>query len=146
MAYTSRPINPEVRIIDGGPVTNTQNMAWVFRIQHEELLEDIRHLECSLTFRNTNFTEVSYTDPEGELQTMFRVTRDGFILLARKFTDEKSAQIHHDYLEAFDRLDENLKQLQVCDKNPFLTMSTLDLMKMQASIEAERRILRRANY
>lgn len=146
MAYTSRSVNPEVRIIDGGTVTNTHNMAWAFRIQHHQLLEDIRQLDCSPAFREANFAEVSYSDPEGGLQVMYRVKRDGFILLARKFTGEKAEQVLHAYIEAFNRLDENLKQLETYDKNPFLTMSPLDLMKMQASIEAERRILRRANH
>jgi Rha family phage regulatory protein len=120
-------------------------MALAFHIQHHQLLEDIRQLDCSPAFREANFAEVSYSDPEGVLQVMYRVKRDGFILLARKFTGEKAEQVLHAYIEAFNRLDENLKQLETYDKNPFLTMSPLDLMKMQASIEAERRILRRAN-
>jgi Rha family phage regulatory protein len=121
-------------------------MSWAFRIQHQELLDDIRQLDCSPAFREANFTQVSYSDPEGGLQIMYRVKRDGFILLARKFSGEKAKQVLNAYIEAFNRVDENLRQLDNYNKNPFITMSPLDLMKIQASIEAERRILMRANH
>lgn len=146
MAYTSRPINPEVRIIDGGAVTNTHNMAWVFRFNHEELLREVYQLDCTPAFRETNFTEVSYTDPEGQIQRMFRVKRDGFILLARKFTGERAETLQQAYIEAFNQLEENLRHFDPSYKNPFLDISALDMMKLQASIEAERRILKRAGY
>lgn len=145
MVFSSRHVNPEVRIIDEKVMTNTQNVAWAFKLSHETLLEDIGHLECTPAFRSTHFMEVSYTDPEGKEQRMFRVTRDGFVLLAHRFQGEQYELLKHAYVEAFERMEEVLSHADTF-KNPFLEMSELDLLKLQASIEAERRILNRAGY
>lgn len=146
MAYTTRSINPEVRIIDGEVVTNTHNMAWVFKLDHEQLLQDIEQLWCSKAFKEQNFSKVSYTDPEGVLQEMYRVKRDGFVLLARGIHGEKQEKQKKVYMEGFEHQEELLASDESKNKNPFLQWSHLDLMKMQASIEAERRIMNRANY
>ncbi len=146
MAYTTRSINPEVRIIDGEVVTNTHNMAWVFKLDHEQLLQDIEQLWCSKAFKEQNFSKVSYTDPEGILQEMYRVKRDGFVLLARGIHGEKQEEQKKAYMEGFEHQEDLLATDESKNKNPFLQWSHLDMMKMQASIEAERRIMNRANY
>jgi Rha family phage regulatory protein len=146
MAYTTRSIHPEVRIIDGEVVTNTHNMAWVFKLDHEQLLRDIEQLWCSKAFKEQNFFKVSYTDPEGVLQEMYRVKRDGFVLLARGLQGEKQEAQKQVYMECFQHQEEVLTSDDPKHKNPFLQWSQLDLMKMQASIEAERRIMNGAHY
>lgn len=145
MVFSSRHVNPEVRIIDHQVLTNTQNVAWVFQLSHESLLNDVLNLEYSSEFRNRHFYEVSYTDPDGQEQRMYRLTRDGFVLLTHRFHGAQYDYLKHAYIEAFERMEEVLTQADTF-KNPFLDMSDLDLRKLQASIEAERRILNRAGY
>lgn len=145
MVFSSRQMNPEVRIIDHQVLTNTQNVAWSFKLPHESLLEDVFRLECSPAFRDTHFHAVSYTDPDGKEQRMYRLTRDGFILLTHRFQGEQHDLLKHAYVEAFERMENVLLQADTF-KNPFLDMTELDLMKLQASIEADRRILNRAGY
>lgn len=147
MVFNSRQIKPEVRIIDDRVMTNTQNIAWTFQQTHEAILGDIRKLDCSPAFLETHFMEVSYTDPDGKQQTMYRLTRDGFVLLTRRYQDEQYDALKQAYVEAFNRMEEVLLQAdRTAFKNPFLEMSLLDMMKLQASIDAERRILNRAGY
>lgn len=145
MVFSLRQVNPDVRIIDQKILTNTQNVAWTFKLSHETLLNDVARLECSPEFFEANFFEVSYTDPDGQQQRMYRLTRDGFVLLAQRFQGEAFDYQKHAYVEAFERMTDVLAQAENF-KNPFLEMSELEMMKLRASIEAERRILNRAGF
>jgi Rha family phage regulatory protein len=71
---------------------------------HKNVLQSISRLECSEEFSRLNFQPRDYIDERGKTQSMFEMTKNGFMFLVMGFTGKQSAQIKEAYINAFDAM------------------------------------------
>jgi Rha family phage regulatory protein len=93
--------------VDGETLTTTsQHVAAAFGKRHDHVLRTIRSLMQQLPedFNGPNFGAVTYLDEKGESRAMFRITRDGFTLLAMRFTGKKALKFQVAYINAFNSM------------------------------------------
>ena len=99
----------DLTTIDGQPMTTSRNVAARFRKQHKNVLQSIKRIEAQQTeFSRLNFQPVEYTDNKGEMRPEYRITRDGFALLAMSFTGDEAMTWKIVYINAFNRMAEEI--------------------------------------
>lgn len=86
------------------------DVAETFGKRHDNVLKDIRELECSKEFRLLNFEESSYTNVQNRKQPMYYMTRDGFTLLVMGYTGEKAMKFKESYIRQFNAMEKLLKE------------------------------------
>ena len=69
---------PLVRLSGNRLITTSLAVSQHFGKKHTHVLEAIRNLEVSQSFRESNFRLSSYTTGQGKSQPMYEITRDGF--------------------------------------------------------------------
>ena len=104
-----------VKIVNGQIVTTSRKVAEVFEKQHKVVLRAIRDLEISEDYRERNFAPTVYEQPNPSggkpiQRPEYLITKDGFVLLAMGFTGKKAMQFKIAYIEAFNAMEEQLKQ------------------------------------
>ena len=68
-------------------------------------------MECSDTFRESNFGLSSYKSSQGKILPMYEVTRDGFTILAMGYTGKEAMKFKEDYINAFNAMESELKRI-----------------------------------
>ena len=123
-------------VIDNNrPVVSSRKVAEIFEKEHRRVLQDIRELSCGDDFRLHNFVQSSYINSQDKEQPEYLMTRDGFTLLAMGFTGSKAMQWKIKYIEAFNKMEAELR-------NPFSIPKTLpEALRLAASLEEKRLIL-----
>lgn len=115
---------PIVEINNKIPTTTSVKIAEFFGKEHKNVLRDIKKLKenpydptkgrCVLTpraeFINKNIRRSYYYDRQGKRQFQWRLTRDGFILLAMGFTGPKALDFKIAYINAFNEMERKLNQ------------------------------------
>lgn len=89
--------------------TDSITVADVFGKKHYNVLRDIELLQCSQEFSNLNFEATSYKDSQNREKPMFNMTRNGWSMLVMGFTGEKAMVFKEAYIEAFDKMETQLK-------------------------------------
>jgi Rha family phage regulatory protein len=86
--------------------TTSQQVAAVFGKRHDNVVTKIRSLLAELPeqFNHLNFKAVTYLDAKGENRVSYILTRDGFTLLAMRFTGKKALGFQLAYIEAFNAM------------------------------------------
>ncbi len=92
-------------------ITTSLKIAEKFDKEHTHVLRDIRNMECSNTFRESNFGLSSYKSAQGKMLPMYEVTRDGFTLLAMGYTGKEAMKFKEDYINAFNAMESELKRI-----------------------------------
>lgn len=92
-------------------ITTSLKIAEKFGKEHAHVLRDIRDMECSDTFRESNFGLSSYKSSQGKILPMYEVTRDGFTLLAMGYTGKEAMKFKEDYINAFNAMKNELKRI-----------------------------------
>lgn len=92
-------------------ITTSLKIAEKFGKEHAHVLRDIRDMECSDTFRESNFGLSSYKSSQGKILPMYEVTRDGFTLLAMGYTGKEAMKFKEDYINAFNAMENELKRI-----------------------------------
>lgn len=92
-------------------ITTSLKIAEKFGKEHAHVLRDIRDMECSDTFRESNFGLSSYKSAQGKALPMYEVTRDGFTLLAMGYTGKEAMKFKEDYINAFNAMENELKRI-----------------------------------
>lgn len=92
-------------------ITTSLKIAEKFDKEHAHVLRDIRDMECSDTFRESNFGLSSYKSEQGKTLPMYEVTRDGFTLLAMGYTGKEAMKFKEDYINAFNAMENELKRI-----------------------------------
>ncbi|MDN6874080.1 Rha family transcriptional regulator [Pseudomonas citronellolis] len=100
----------QVELVDGQITTTSLDVAAHFKKRHDTVLRAIRLLECSAEFTARNFAVSEYTDSTGRKLKQFRMTRDGFAFLAMGFTGKEAAKWKEAYINAFNRLEQELRK------------------------------------
>jgi Rha family phage regulatory protein len=99
--------------LDGDhPTTNTLIIAEHFGKKHQHVMRDVRALmsECPEEFGLSNFGQTPYYDSQGKKQTMYSLTRDGFMLLSMGFTGSNATRLKIAFIEEFNRMEAALHQ------------------------------------
>jgi Rha family phage regulatory protein len=111
----NRDLFPEtllVEIADGHAFTTSLKVAEHFHKRHDDVLKAIKKLlaDCpDSEFSLRNFAESEYQNERGKTYPMYRLTHDGFALLAMGFTGPKALQWKIDFLNAFRAMETALK-------------------------------------
>ena len=101
-------VTPAVSLVDGQPVTTSQNIAAVFGKAHDDVLRRIRTVKCSAEFSARNFAAAEYIDDQGKPRPAYRITRDGCAFLVMGFTGRRAAAFKEAYIDAFNRMEAEL--------------------------------------
>lgn len=88
--------------------TTSLMIAEKFDKTHKDVLRKIESLPKD-DFTRRNFTPSEYRDSSGKINKMYEMTRQGFSILAMRFTGAKAYQWQQKFIEAFDRMERHIK-------------------------------------
>lgn len=117
------PFSPSVSLHSGRPATRSLEVAKFFGKRHDNVLRDIDALLSQLPENSLqlNFEE-TYQEQETPLGVkqvrMFILYRDGFILLVMGYTGKKALAMKLAYIEAFNRMEEELARQKEASPSP----------------------------
>lgn len=115
--------SPSVSLHAGRPATTSLEVANFFGKRHDNICRDIRGLIESTpeNFRALNFEETFRTIPgpnnSERQETYFILYRDGFMLLVMGYTGKKALAMKLAYIEAFNRMEEELARQKEAVRN-----------------------------
>lgn len=90
---------------------NSLFVAKFFEKNHNDVLRDIRNLDCSEEFRLRNFAQSSYINEQGKKQPCVEMTRDGFVFLAMGYRGKKAAHFKELYIQRFNEMENFINTL-----------------------------------
>ena len=107
---------------DGVAVVSSRVVAYDFDKRHDHVLRDINNIIESNTTQNWGllFIESQYKASNGKMNKEYLLTRDGFSLLVMGFTGKEALQWKLQYIEAFNKMEEQIKQ---ASNNPYANLS-----------------------
>ena len=92
---------PDLEIIEGQITTTSNQVAEHFGKRHADVIRAIRKLDAPAEFTERNFALSEFTDSTGRVLPAYRITRDGFTLLAMGFNGTKALKFKLAYIAAF---------------------------------------------
>ena len=116
MSQPALAISPAITIVEGKPTTLSTDVARHFGKRHDNVVRDIENLRAQLDadhLLNFEETEQSRTSPLNGAPISakaYRLTRDGFTLLAMGFTGKKALSFKLAYIDAFNRMEAELQK------------------------------------
>lgn len=117
----SRAVAPELAVTDGNVTTTSKQVADHFGKRHADVMRAIRTMEIPAEDRERNFalTFAEVAGPNGATRNepIYRITRDGFTLLAMGFTGKEAMQWKLAYLTAFNKMEQ---QLLAAERKPVI--------------------------
>ena len=97
-------------------LTTSLKVAEKFGKRHDNVMRDIENLLQDLAEVSPkdvlNFEEISQNDTYGRKQRTYLMNRDGFTLLAMGYTGKSALKFKTDYIEAFNKMEAHIKQMQ----------------------------------
>lgn len=111
---------PDLEIIEGQITTTSQQIAAHFGKRHADVIRAIRKMEAPADFIERNFALNEFIDSIGRKLPAYRITRDGFTLLAMGFTGKEAMQWKVAYLTAFNKMEQELLARTIRPHNPAL--------------------------
>lgn len=123
MSQSVQAIAPTLAVVDGKPTTTSLEVARHFNRPHGEVMRRIRTLLEQLPAdHQCNFalmlSDVAIGSGATRQDPAYRITRDGFTLLAMGFTGKKALAFKLAYIDAFNRMEAELSK----PTRPMLTM------------------------
>lgn len=103
-------MNELVIMHDQQAVTTSLKVAESFSKNHADVMRSIRNLTQQNCRVKNMFAESTYVNRRGQEQPMYYMNRDGFSLLVMGFTGEAALQFKLKYIEAFNKMDEMIKE------------------------------------
>ncbi|MBD9402112.1 Rha family transcriptional regulator [Comamonas sp. CMM02] len=115
MSQSTLALAPSIAVVDGKPTTLSTDVASHFGKQHYNVMRDINNLRAQLDADHAlNFEEMVIEVEIGSGATRkdpaYRLTRDGFTLLAMGFTGKKALAFKLAYIDAFNRMEAELQK------------------------------------
>jgi len=98
-----------VMIKNDKPITNSLKVAEAFGKKHFHVIRDIKSLDCSQEFTESNFGCSEYIDSTGRVLPMYEMTKDGFMFLVMGFKGAKAAAIKEAYISVFNQMADALE-------------------------------------
>lgn len=113
---------PDLEIIEGQITTTSTQVAAHFNKRHADVIRAIKKMEIPDEYRERNFalTFNEVPGPNGAVrkEPSYRITRDGFTLLAMGFTGKEAMQWKVAYLAAFNKMEAELLARTTRPANP----------------------------
>lgn len=126
-------LHPEFQLYEKKdmPFCSSIQVAQEFGKRHNDVLRDIRVLDCSEEFRKRNFAHTFQTVdmPNGAQRKdpIYLMTRDGFMFLVMGYRGSKAAAIKEAIIKRFNDMEEFIKKYILArDDNPIFTQAILD--------------------
>lgn len=110
-----------VTIQEAKAVTSSLQVSQTFGKNHQHVIRDVENIKKDVSNFGQMFVESSYLDSYKRKQRMYVINRDGFTLLAMGFTGKKALQFKIDYINAFNRMEEYIKQQSQVPTYPTLS-------------------------
>ncbi|WP_297148162.1 Rha family transcriptional regulator [uncultured Desulfovibrio sp.] len=102
----------QVAVHEGKPTVTSLQVAEAFGKEHQDVLRDIHNLSISHDFHASNFAAMSTGVKIGNgavrLSPSYRLTRNGFMILAMGYTGAKAMALKEAYISEFDRMEAEL--------------------------------------
>lgn len=96
--------------LQGGVATTTSlQVAETFEKNHADVLTTIKNLTQENSIVKTMFSETTYVNTRGREYPMYQMNKDGFTLLVMGYTGQKATNFKLRYIEAFNEMEETLK-------------------------------------
>ena len=125
-------------------ITTSLLVAETFEKEHRNVLKSIRKLMSATNVAVAQmFDETTYVNEQGKEQPMFFMNRDGFTLLAMGFSGEKALKFKVDYINAFNKMEAELKSQQT--KQLSAAESLLQSVQLLGAHEKEIKALKEQN-
>jgi phage regulatory protein, rha family len=97
--------------LNGQAFCSSQQVSEEFGKRHDNVLHDIRNLNCSKEFFLLNFQEKTYKSKRAE-QPEYLMTKDGFTFLVMGYRGKKAAKFKEAYIKRFNEMEIFIKSLQ----------------------------------
>lgn len=123
------PSAVSVDLVDGRPTCTSLVLASRFGKEHKNVLRDIDRIrsECGPEFDRLNFEPIDYQDGKSRTQRAYRMSRDGYSMVAMGFTGAKATAWKVQFLEAFNAMEAELTRL---------VSPAVDFMPIRAEMDA----------
>ena len=129
---------PALNVINGRPTALSTQVAEFFGKLHKNVIRDIRNLIESIPeLGRLNFELSSYINEQGKELPCYRMDRKGFVLLAMGFTGEQALKFKIAYIDAFDEMEERLKNRDNVSRVETLTPSQQLLVRQAVASRAK---------
>lgn len=102
-------MNQLVFIDNGKTVTDSLTVAEVFGKRHDNVIRDIKSMECSREFSLLNFEESTYLNGQGREMPKYIITEKGFTLLVMGYTGREAMRFKEMYIAEFERMRDHIK-------------------------------------
>lgn len=113
-----------------------------FEKQHSKILRTIAQKLTNPKMASLNyFMESSYKDSKGEMRKEYLMTRDGFTFIVMGFTGEKADEFKLKYIEAFNKMEEMIKNQMVVQLDSYMITDPLERARKWIEEEQERQRL-----
>ena len=141
----SEHFSPSVSLHSSRPATTSLEVAKFFSKRHDHVVRSIQDLISNTpeSFSAPNFGAAEYSDEQGKPRPMFILYRDGFMLLVMGSTGKKALAMKLAYIEAFNRMEEELARQKEAARN--ITQDIVDFpgtLSITPSSVADRKPLR----
>lgn len=129
---------PALNVINGRPTALSTQVAEFFGKLHKNVIRDIRNLIESIPeLGRLNFELSSYINEQGKELPCYRMDRKGFVLLAMGFTGEQALKFKIAYIDAFDEMEERLKNRDNVSRVETLTPAQQLLVRQAVASRAK---------
>ncbi len=126
---------PALNVTNGRPTTLSTQVASFFGKLHKNVIRDIKNLIDSVPeLGRLNFELSSYINEQGKEQPCFVMDRKGFVLLAMGFTGEQALKFKIAYIDAFDAMEEQLRNSTVRDNRTVATLTPAQQLLIQQAV------------
>lgn len=116
-------------------LTNSLLVAEKFEKRHGDVIRAVENLILADAKLRSLFVSMTYVDEQMKERPMYAMNRDGFSLLTMGFTGKKALQFKMDYINAFNAMEQALKEQQ----KPLSQLEIL-VQSAQALLEHDNRI------
>lgn len=118
-------MNQLVTIQNNQPITTSRMVAKKFSKKHKNVLRDIKRMECSKEFTRLNFELSEYKDSTGRKLPEYHIRKDGFTFLVMGYAGRTAAKFKEEYINEFNRRQEEIEQLKLTDQQRISTFVRL---------------------
>ncbi|MDT2832209.1 Rha family transcriptional regulator [Vagococcus carniphilus] len=126
-----------VKLENNQPVTSSLRVAEVFDKQHKHVLEAIDDLVGVVENSADLFMEDTYTHPQNKQKyRQIIMNKKGWTLIAMGFTGKKATQFKLDYINAFEKMEEQISK----NKTKELSYREQGLLALAANEETNQRV------
>lgn len=133
---------------EGQLLVSSREVAGNFEKRHDHILRDIEKLVSDSPKLGNETSELGneffifsrYRNTRGQLYPEYLLTRDGFTLLAMGFTGSKALQWKLKYIEAFNKMEQTLKEgqpLQIDSKFIYQIAQQLEEKEKQIALQGQ---------